>query len=241
MTRLKLPKKEFKWSSKIAYAVGLLVTDGNLSGDGRHMTMRSSEVSQLRTFKKCLKLSNRIARSKNDGWGKNPSYRVQFGNVQFYRWLIKIGLFPNKTYTIGKIKLPSKYFRDFLRGHLDGDGTITTYKDYYNTFKNPKYIYTRLWVRFMSASKTHIEWIRENIFKLIHIKGHTAQAKIYRSYQTARMWHLKFGKKESTKLLSWIYYDKNVPCLKRKRDIAKKILKLISKEKRRKYTRIRDK
>ena len=189
------------------------------------MTMRSSDFAQLRTFKNCLKLSNKIARSKNYGWAKKPSYRLQFGNVQFYRWLNKIGLFPNKTHTVGELKIPNKYFPDFLRGHLDGDGTITTYKDYYNTFKNPKYIYIRLWVRFMSASKIHIDWIRKTIFRLSSLKGHTAQGKIYRPYQTTRMWHLKFGKKESIKLLSWLYYNLNVPCLKRKRKIAQKFIK----------------
>ncbi len=140
--------------------------------------MRSSDVELLRTFKKCLKLSNQITRSKNDGWAKKPCYRIQFGNVQFYRWLIRVGLFPNKTYTIGKLKIPDEYFPDFLRGHLDGDGCISTYKDYYNTFKNPKYIYTRLWVRFMSASKIHIDWIRKTIFRLISKKGHVVQGKI---------------------------------------------------------------
>jgi len=43
MPRIKLPPKDFKWTPDLAYAVGLLVTDGNLSGDGRHITLRSKE------------------------------------------------------------------------------------------------------------------------------------------------------------------------------------------------------
>ena len=35
---------------------------------------------------------------------------------------------------------------------------------------------------------------------------------------------LKFGKKESIRLLQWIYYKKDLPCLLRKREIADKFL-----------------
>lgn len=225
MPKPKLPDKNFKWTPELAYVVGLLTTDGNLSKDGRHIIMRSSDLQLLRTFKKCLNLTNKISETtKYDRWCKKPAYRIQFGNVQLYRWLLKIGLFPRKTYTIGELKIPNKYFPDFLRGHLDGDGQVWTYKDYWNTFKSPKYIYTRLWTRFISASKSHIQWLRESITRLIGIKGHLWEREISKPNQTTSMWELKFAKKDSIKLLSWIYYHPNVPCLKRKRKVAEKFI-----------------
>ncbi len=200
--------------------------------------MKSSEIQLLQTFKKCLNLENKISKTFDNGWSKNSCYKIQFGSVQFYRWLLKIGLFPAKTYTIGKIKIPDKYFRDFLRGHLDGDGSVWTYKDFYNTYKNPKYIYNRLFTRFISASRHHIEWIRESIYKLLSIKGHLCERLPTREDQTTSIWEIKFAKKESIRLLRWIYYKENIPCLERKRIIAEKAIKAISNEKRRKYTKI---
>ena len=100
MPRHKLPDKDFKWTPELAYVIGLLTTDGNLSKNGRNITMRSSDTQLLKTFKKCLGLTTKITQSRNDGWAKKPCYRVDFSNVQFYRWLLKIGLFPAKTYTI---------------------------------------------------------------------------------------------------------------------------------------------
>lgn len=226
MPKPKLPDKNFEWSPKLAYVIGLLTTDGNLSCDGRHITMRSCDLQLLRTFKKCLNLSNRISETFNNGWGKKRTYRIQFGNIQLYRWLLKIGLTPKKTYTVGKLEIPDNYFPDFLRGHIDGDGSIWTYKDYWNTFKNPKYIYTRLWIRFISASRIHIKWIRENIFRLLSIKGHLWERKPWRQDQTTSMWEVKFAKKDSIKLLSWLYYSSDVPCLIRKRKIAEKFIKI---------------
>ena len=90
MPKVKLPDKDYKWSANLAYAIGLLTTDGNLSRDGRHITMRSSDIQLLKTFKKCLNIKNKIARSKNNGWAVKPSYRVQFGHLPFYKFLFKI-------------------------------------------------------------------------------------------------------------------------------------------------------
>jgi len=224
MPKTKLPNKDFKWTSSLAYVVGLITTDGCLSNDGRHIIMRSCDVQLLKTFKNCLNLSNKISETFHNGWGKKRAYRIQFGNVQLYRWFLKIGLTPRKTYTIGELKIPSKYFQDFLRGHLDGDGSIWTYKDYYNTYKNPKYIYTRLYTKFISVSEKHISWLRKNIHKLLSIRGHLYERKPKRPDQTTSLWELKFAKNDSIKLLAWIYYDSDVPCLKRKREIAEKFI-----------------
>ena len=236
MPRHKLPPKNFKWSAELAYLIGLLATDGNLSKDGRHITMRSSDLQLLITFKKCLHLTNKIAQSKNNNLARKPSYRIQFGNVQLYRWLLTIGLFPNKTYTIGSLNIPDIYFRDFVRGHLDGDGSIITYQDYYNTFKNPAYIYTRFWLVFISVSENHLEWLRDTINKITGIYGHIYRSKP-RKPNTVPMYRLKYAKNDSIKLLHWIYYKNNLPCLNRKRRISDKTLKIISHHKRKKYTK----
>ena len=223
MLKTKLSDKNFEWSPKLAYIIGLITTDGNLSKDERHMDFTSKDLQLINLFKNCLKLKNKIG-LKSSGFSDKKYLRIQFGNVVFYRWLQGLGLTPHKSKTIGALKIPDKYFPDFLRGHLDGDGSIITYKDHWNTFKNPKYIYTRLWVKFISVSKIHIEWLRENIIRLLSIKGFFIQDKIHQSHQTVGMCGLKFGKKESIKLLSWLYYNKNVPCLIRKRKIAEKFI-----------------
>jgi len=236
MPQRKLPDKNFTWTPRLAYVVGLLTTDGNLSKDGRHITMRSSDIQLLNTFKKCLKLKGKIVQSKNDTLAQKPCYRIQFSNIQFFKWLLKIGLFPNKTYTIKSLDIPDQYFRDFLRGHLDGDGSITIYKDYYNTFKNLAYIYDRLFVTFISASEIHIKWIRNNTLRLISLKGHIWKSKPQTSRKVS-IWRVKYAKKESIRLLRWIYYKNNLPCLKRKQIIADKILKLLTHQKRKKYSK----
>lgn len=222
--RRKLPDINFEWTPNLAYVVGLLTTDGNLSPDGRHINFTSKDVELTESVKSCLRLTNRIGRKSNGSASREKRYFVlQFGNVQLYRWLIRIGLRPRKSKTLGELRIPREIFRDFLRGHLDGDGSITTYTDYYNAFSNPNYIYTRLCVRFISASEKHMRWLKREIEGALKAYGSLHKARA-RSVKHANMWLLKFGKKESIKLLSKMYYDKRIPSLSRKRLIAEKFI-----------------
>ncbi len=117
-----LHKINIQWSSEFAYAIGLLTTDGNLSGDGRHIIMTSKDKEQLENFLYCLDIKNKITQNIS-GFG-GISYRIQFGDVRVYNFLLEIGLMPKKSRIIKKIDVPDKYFFDFLRGHFDGDGTF---------------------------------------------------------------------------------------------------------------------
>jgi LAGLIDADG-like domain len=214
-------KRNLTWTADLAYVIGLIATDGCLSSDGRHVIFTSRDLDLIQTFSSILHLENEIGITRNR---RSWAYRVQFGDVQLYRWLLSIGLTPNKSLTMGALAIPPEFFIDFLRGHLDGDGSITTYTDRYNTFKNPKYIYERVFVRFISASEKHIAWLQSTISMLTGIRGaqHTAKPKL----ETGRsMYILKFGKKSSLELVHRMYYSKNVPALERKRAVAHELMK----------------
>ena len=196
--------------------------------------MRSSEKPLLNTFNKCLKINNKIGTTYNRNI---KSHRVQFGNVQFYNWLLKIGLSPVTSRTIGKVDIPDKVFRDYLRGCIDGDGNIRTYKDTYNIYKGRRYATWRLFVRIVSASQKHIVWLQNKIKTLVGINGAVIKS-VPSDQHRVPIWILQFAKKESVRLISWIYYKQNIPCLERKRETATRALTTISKKKRRKYTKI---
>lgn len=202
--------KQINWSSDLAYAVGLITTDGNLSSDGRHFDFTSNDVELIETFKKCLNIKNRIAKKKSTYTNQYSSFRVQFGNVTLYKFLLGIGLIPNKSKKLKSLKIPDKFFFDFLRGHLDGDGSIKKYYD--PVYKNSK----RLYVDFISASLPHVLWIQKRIKKLLHIKGFIRKR--------LKISSLTFSKKESILLLNRIYYIDGLPKLNRKFSIAKEYI-----------------
>jgi len=199
-----LSKIKIKWSPKFAYAIGLLVTDGNLSKNRRHMNFTSKDKQLAELFLMCLNLKNKIG-MKSSGTVKEKKYCfIQFGDVQFYKFLESIGLTPNKSKTLGIINVPDKYFFDFLRGHFDGDGTFYSYWD--PRWRSSFMFYTE----FVSSSQKHILWLQQEIFKRLKILGHLTKSGNQACYQ------LKYAKADSFKLLPKIYCRGNKLCLSRK-------------------------
>ena len=212
------------WTPEIAYAVGLIVTDGSLSLDGRHITFTSSDYQLVETFKGCLGLSNRITYSPPGSYTKRTVYRIQFSDVAFYEWLLGIGLMPNKSLRLGALNVPDEHFADFLRGHFDGDGCIYTYTDEYNIYKGKRYTYRRLYTLFSSSSQKHLKWLKDSLQRILGTHGGLHPSIRAKSEGISVLWRLKYAKKDSLRLLHWMYYSPDVPCLKRKRAIAKPFL-----------------
>lgn len=129
---------------------------------------------------------------------------IQIGDVLFYKFLLSIGLTPNKSKTIGGIKIPIKYMSDFIRGLFDGDGCSYSYWD--KRWKSSFLLY----LSFCSASKKHILWLRGIIYKYAGIIGHISKAKTKSYYQ------LRYAKIESIKLFKYMYKDENSLFLTRK-------------------------
>ena len=210
---------DLAWSAGLAWAVGLIATDGNLSGDGRHLSVVSKDRDVLETLRVCLNI--RAAITSHPGGHGHSALRVQWGDRHFYDWLLSIGLTPAKSLTLRPLAVPDTVFPDFLRGCIDGDGSITTYVDRYNTFKKPTYVYTRLFVSLVSASPRFLEWIRATVQRLAGLAGHLT---VKRSTLHSDLWCLRYAKRESLALLRWIYREPNAPCLGRKRKIAAEFL-----------------
>ncbi|HUD44101.1 MAG TPA: LAGLIDADG family homing endonuclease [Patescibacteria group bacterium] len=204
-----------RWSSDLAYVVGLITTDGSLSIDGRHINLTSKDKEQIDTFAKILHLNNKVEFKISSYNPNGLYYQIQFGNVKIYRFLLDIGLTPNKTKTLSSLLIPDKYFADFLRGHLDGDGYTYSYWD--KRWKSSFMLYTG----FVSASKKHLEWINEKIKKLYGIEGRIG-------YSGKSVFQLKFAKNSSIKLLKNIYYSPTISCLSRKRFKIQSALAIIS-------------
>lgn len=204
-----------QWDTNLAYALGLLVTDGNLSKDGRHLNLTSKDLDQIMTFKKILKLTNNISLKARAREKEKRYYFLQFGNVRLYRFCLSIGITPNKSKTIGKVDIPDIYFFDFLRGHFDGDGTFYSYMD--KRWKNSFLFY----LVFMSASPSHIEWLRLSINRLTGCSGHISKS------CNSSVFQLRYSKKEAVIILNRMYYQPGLASLKRKRLKVKDALGII--------------
>lgn len=201
------------WTPGLAYAVGLLATDGCLSRAGHLIDLTSKDKQQLENYKKSLGIITKITK-KSGGNGKQY-LRVQFKNILFYEFLLSVGLTPAKSKTLGPIKIPPQYFFDFLRGSFDGDGSTYSYWD--PRWRSSFMFYTG----FVSASQAHVLWLQKEVFSRLGIRGHITKGKNSSVYQ------LKYAKTDSLKLLRKLYPSKKVVCLSRKRLKIEKMLGII--------------
>lgn len=198
------------WSPLLAYTIGIIATDGNLSPDGRHINITSKDNQLLETIKLILNLKNKISRKGSGSSIGKKYFCLQFGNIDFYRFLLRIGLTPAKSKTLGELSVPDAYFFDFFRGCIDGDGNISI------TF-HPESRHPQLRIRLVSASESFILWVKETITRRLEMMG----GSIYKSPQ--KMYTLSYGKADSIRLIN-LMYGYNVPCLERKRVLAKQFI-----------------
>lgn len=197
---------DISWNTEFAYAIGLFTADGSMSKDGRHFDFTSKDEEQVKTFAECLKLKNKIS-GKSRGFSKAKDYfHIQFGDVKLYRYFQSIGLQPNKSLTIKKLDVPDKFFSDFLRGYLDGDGSIILYN-------HPQSKLKQLNIRFYSGSKEFILWLHDRIKSQVKIDGGSIKERV-------RAWWLVYCKRDSLELIKYIYYSDEIPMLQRKAVIA---------------------
>lgn len=199
-----------RWSSELAYSVGLIATDGNLSIDGRHIDLTSKDVEQLNNLMSCLDIRPNIS-LKSSGFSDKKYSRIQFSNVGYYRWLQSIGLTPHKSHSIGKLLIPSEWFFDFLRGSFDGDGCIYSYWD--KRWKSSFMFY----LVFVSASRTHLDWVNTTINELLGFSG--------RVNRSGTVYRLAFAKKHSISIIRKMY-NNNCICLSRKKEKVEQILRI---------------
>lgn len=193
------------WTPKLAYACGLMATDGCLHSDGRHLNLTSNDLDQLDTFKRCLGLTAKISWKPGGFTGKlHP--QVQFGDVTLYRWFISIGITPRKTHTIAEVKIPDNFFFDYLRGEFDGDGSSHAYWD--SRWRSSVSIY----INFACASLQHLEWLNQTIYRLLDISG------VIKKKYGSGVYNLRFAKMVARQLHEAMYYSENIHYLRRKKE-----------------------
>ncbi len=192
------------------YLVGLLAADGCLSGDGRHIDITAKERSFLESLKQRCGIPQKIAQKKN-GRGQ-IAHRIQIGSVSFYRFLLDIGMMPNKSKRIGELRVPDDSFHHFLRGIIDGDGSI-------RRWIHPSNGGEQWSLRITGASRPFMSWLMRATRCLMGALG-----KLHEETNGASVKYiLKFGKIAAQRLLSICYREGDVS-LERKELYARRCI-----------------
>ena len=198
------------WRPELAYAVGLITSDGWLSKDVAEIGMVSKDRELIDTFAKCLNLVRKPFPSGRGGEIAKKYWSIRFKSRQFYQFLIEIGIGPAKSKTIERVAVPDEFFADFLRGVYDGDGTFWTEWD---TRWKKSFVYH---LGISSASSAFTHWLKQKLTSLYNVKGYVVQGD--------GVLTIRYAKGDSHKLFDAMYYKDQLPLLQRKHRKIKQAL-----------------
>ena len=108
-----------------AYFLGFIIADGAISNNSNNISIIQKDPYILYEFKKYIEFSGDIYLPYKD---RNVC-TINFSSSKTKNDLSKLGVFPNKTYTIKYPDIPEELQNHFIRGVFDGDGCISLRKD----------------------------------------------------------------------------------------------------------------
>ena len=114
-------------SADKAYWLGWIISDGAItyqlekSKFQLELTIKKEDENILHLLEQDLKVQNKVYNSQN------KYKRFSLGSKKIIQDLIKLGITPNKTFTVKVPSFNKEFNSAFLRGLFDGDGGFTVY------------------------------------------------------------------------------------------------------------------
>lgn len=152
-----------EWSHELAYFLGWMASDGNISESKNTFRITSTDINHLENM---FSLFSYGWKTTVRNWNKeNQAHYKLAGTISIAREdimnkLIGYGILPNKSLIIEMPYIPSEFMRDFVRGVFEGDGCIT-----FKETLSPKIV-------FASGSKDFVYGLGESIERQTGLKVH---------------------------------------------------------------------
>lgn len=205
MARSARPVSFFRvWSPAMAYVLGYWWADGYMrvkrsstahiiefaSVDREHLELIGSAVGQTYDLRKIK--------------ANADCYGMEFCSKEMYHDLLALGGMPNKSNVIGFPTVPTELLAHFVRGFVDGDGTLAWNDD-------------RPILQIYSGSKHLLENMAAAIEEQTGIPAPNVVA-------NRALWNIKWSTIRAKCLSAWLYVDNPGLALERKAAIAANFL-----------------
>lgn len=179
------------WSDKMAYVLGLIITDGCISSAPKGITssvhLDMNDRSLLKKVKKAMGSEHKITLSKH----QKGLYLFSFARERIIKDLLRLGITPRKSLSVKFPDVPDEYLRHFLRGVFDGDGSV------FFEPRNPKF---PLRAKFDSGSKDFIYKLEEKLQKFGMPKR-----TIYEEKRKRTSYMFRYSHQDSVRLFHLLY------------------------------------
>ena len=195
-----------KWTPKMAYVLGFLYADGNITDSipsrTQYTSFSSSEKEILKKIKSALDSKHKIyrrppqfIRHKNGEYLSRESFSLRIGSRKMFNDLVTIGVVPNKSKIITFPNIPANYLYHFTRGYFDGDGCV-----YIEMAKGitKNRILRKLSIIFSCGSYKFLEGLKNRLSEN-NLDGFI--------YKSTRCFQLRYNTYQSVELFKLMYKD----------------------------------
>lgn len=195
-----------KQSKNMAYLLGMFAADGCIyeKNNTIKLTLATIDKPYLEQVRQELKAQSEIKDYETAQGYKNSELR--FSSFQIKKDLADYNIVPRKTYSFKfPQKLKKEYYRDFIRGYFDGDGSIST--------AGPS-------IRWQLCS--HEKDILQKI--IIFFEEHGVPKVSIQKYSGKELYYIQYSSISTRKIYNILYYD-NCFCLPRKKEKYESLMK----------------
>lgn len=173
--------RSIEWDSELAYFVGLIVSDGCLDKNRNAIRFTNADDELIDYFSE---IAESITGMKNKVYESERAKQYKVHCDYLYDWLQTIGIEPNKSLTISEVKVPDDMFLHFLRGVIDGDGSIDSKRDRINIY---------------SGSRDFLEYLCKSLKGLINLNTNVTN--------DSNCFKLHIGKRGTEKLIREMEFE----------------------------------
>jgi hypothetical protein len=195
-------KKFFdKLTEKSAYILGFIYADGNIAWNPKKGYQSLTITASAKDKEHLEKIRNLLLSSKPLLYSpKTNSYRLIVNNKNLCNRLMTLGVFPRKSLIVQFPDfLPDEYLKHFLRGVIDGDGSV-----YYCDRKRSPYFV----IKIFSGSEEFLQELVKKVKEVFDIDGNVRKNK-------KNLYRVEYSCSRGKKLAKHIYSNSSI-FLKRK-------------------------
>lgn len=212
------------WTPSMSYVLGLIVADGTLidarkSSRTCYFAISNNDKVLLEKVREFMASNHNIYtrqermvhfKFKKKSYLCKENHILRIGNKKMFLDLLNLGITPRKSLDMKLPHIPNNLFSFFLRGYLDGDGSIISKVPAGQTAPRVSTVFT-------SGSSIFLNLLSEKL----HLLARVSKQRIHKNYE---YYQLRYSKNDSLVLLSYIYkYLNSAPYMKRKYNIYKSI------------------